>query len=138
MWHWAFKSRTCPAIGYAILAMLLVIIAYDQLLFRPVGGLGRQIPVRAGPPPQAAPESWMLDLFRRTRALAGAVISVRRPEQGVFARIGIFAPAEPIPVGIESKGRALARGSMRSGLRLSSRPPAMPPGRAYQYLSGGR
>ena len=32
----AIKEQNLPAIGYAILAMLLVIIAYDQLLFRPV------------------------------------------------------------------------------------------------------
>ncbi len=32
----AIQKQNLPAIGYAILTMLLVIIAYDQLLFRPV------------------------------------------------------------------------------------------------------
>src|SRR5665213_510920 len=41
------QKQNLPAIGYAILTMLLVIIAYDQLLFRPGGGLGRQVPLRA-------------------------------------------------------------------------------------------
>jgi NitT/TauT family transport system permease protein len=32
----AIKEQNLPAIGYAMLAMFLVILAYDQLLFRPV------------------------------------------------------------------------------------------------------
>ncbi len=34
---------------YAILAMLVVILAYDQLLFRPLGRLERQVPLRDHP-----------------------------------------------------------------------------------------
>src|SRR5438876_630671 len=56
------------AIGYAILTMLAVIIAYDQLLFRPVVAWADKFrfeQTSLG----TAPTSWMLDLFRRTRAL---------------------------------------------------------------------
>src|ERR1700738_1449215 len=64
----AIKEQNLPAIGYAILAMLLVIIAYDQLLFRPVVAWADKF--RFEPTASAtAPTSWMLDLFRRTRAL---------------------------------------------------------------------
>ena len=62
------QKQDLPAIGYAILAMLLVIIAYDQLLFRPVVAWADKFRFE-----QTAsaiePSSWMLDLFRRTRAL---------------------------------------------------------------------
>ena len=64
----AIQQRNLPAIGYAILTMLLVIIAYDQLLFRPVVAWADKFrfeQTASG----TAPTSWMLDLFRRTRAL---------------------------------------------------------------------
>jgi NitT/TauT family transport system permease protein len=64
----AIKQQNLPAIGYAILAMLLVIIAYDQLLFRPIVAWADKFRFEQTASANA-PESWMLDLFRRTRAL---------------------------------------------------------------------
>jgi NitT/TauT family transport system permease protein len=64
----AIQKQNLPAIGYAILTMLLVIIAYDQLLFRPVVAWADKFrfeQTASG----TAPTSWMLDLFRSTRAL---------------------------------------------------------------------
>jgi NitT/TauT family transport system permease protein len=62
------QKQNLPAIGYAILAMLLVIIAYDQLLFRPVVAWADKFHFEQTAS-ATAPASWMLDLFRRTRAL---------------------------------------------------------------------
>jgi NitT/TauT family transport system permease protein len=62
------QRQNLPAIGYAILTMLLVIIAYDQLLFRPVVAWADKFRFEQTAS-ASAPESWMLDLFRRTRAL---------------------------------------------------------------------
>jgi len=62
------EKQNLPAIGYAILTMLLVIIAYDQLLFRPVVAWADKFRFEQTAS-ATAPESWMLDLFRRTRAL---------------------------------------------------------------------
>src|ERR1700747_2931567 len=62
------EKQNLAAIGYAILTMLLVIIAYDQLLFRPIVAWADKFrfeQTASG----TAPTSWMLDLFRRTRAL---------------------------------------------------------------------
>jgi len=62
------EKQDLKAIGYAILTMLLVIIAYDQLLFRPIVAWADKFrfeQTASGNPPT----SWMLDLFRRTRAL---------------------------------------------------------------------
>jgi NitT/TauT family transport system permease protein len=64
----AIEKQNLVAIGYAILTMLLVIIAYDQLLFRPIVAWADKFrfeQTASGDPPT----SWMLDLFRRTRAL---------------------------------------------------------------------
>lgn len=62
------QKQNLPAIGYAILTMLLVIIAYDQLLFRPVVAWADKFRFEQTSSGDA-PTSWMLDLFRRTRAL---------------------------------------------------------------------
>src|SRR5690349_3330158 len=64
----AIQQRSLAAIGYALLTMLLVIILYDQLLFRPIVAWADKFrfeQTASG----SAPESWMLGLFRRTRAL---------------------------------------------------------------------
>jgi NitT/TauT family transport system permease protein len=62
------QKQDLPAIGYAILTMLLVIIAYDQLLFRPVVAWADKFRFEQTAS-ATAPTSWMLNLFRRTRAL---------------------------------------------------------------------
>src|ERR1700760_3005753 len=62
------EKKDLPAIGYALLAMFLVIIAYDQLLFRPVVAWADKFRFEQTSSGNA-PTSWMLDLFRRTRAL---------------------------------------------------------------------
>jgi NitT/TauT family transport system permease protein len=64
----AIDKRDLPAIGYAILTMLLVIIAYDQFLFRPIVAWADKFRFEQTASSDA-PTSWMLDLFRRTRAL---------------------------------------------------------------------
>src|SRR5260370_31169163 len=64
----AIKQQNLRAIGYAILTMLLVIIAYDQLLFRPVVAWADKFRFEQTAS-ATAPTSWMLDRFRRTRAL---------------------------------------------------------------------
>jgi NitT/TauT family transport system permease protein len=62
------EKQNLAAIGYAILTMLLVIIAYDQLLFRPIVAWADKFRFEQTAS-AIAPTSWMLDLFRRTQAL---------------------------------------------------------------------
>ncbi len=64
----ALQQQNLRAIFYAILAMLLVILLYDQLLFRPlVAWSGKfRFETTAG---AASPEPWMLKLLRQTRFL---------------------------------------------------------------------
>jgi NitT/TauT family transport system permease protein len=67
----ALEKRDILAVFYAILAMLVVIIAYDQLLFRPLVAWSAKFrfETTAG---ATADDPWMLKLIRRTRLL-GAV-----------------------------------------------------------------
>ncbi|MDH6259131.1 ABC transporter permease subunit [Bradyrhizobium sp. BR13661] len=64
----AIEKRNLAAIVYALVTMLVVIIIYDQCLFRPIVAWADKFrfeQTASG----SAPTSWMLDLFRRTRAL---------------------------------------------------------------------
>ncbi len=65
----ALERRDLAAVGWAILAMGVVILLYDQLLFRPlVAWSGR---FRFETTPGASEDDpWVLRLFRRTRALS--------------------------------------------------------------------
>jgi NitT/TauT family transport system permease protein len=69
----AIEKRDLGAIGYAILTMLLVIIAYDQLLFRPIVAWADKFRFETTASGDV-PTSWMLDLFRRTRALRALTV----------------------------------------------------------------
>ncbi len=64
----AIDAKRIDAVFAAIVAMLGVIIAYDQLLFRPLVTFGSRFRVElsAGEEPE---RSWVLRLFRRTRWL---------------------------------------------------------------------
>jgi len=68
----ALERRDIPAVLYAIGAMLVVILAYDQLLFRPLVAWSAKFrfEMTAG---AEAEDPWMLKLLRRTRFLAWAV-----------------------------------------------------------------
>jgi NitT/TauT family transport system permease protein len=68
----AIERRDLGAIGWAVLTMLFVILAYDQLLFRPLVAWADKFRVETSAS-QTAPESWLLTLFRRTRMLSAAI-----------------------------------------------------------------
>ena len=66
------EQQNLPAIGYAILAMLLVILAYDQLLFRPLVAWADKFRFEQTASARRADDPGCCDLFRRTRALRAA------------------------------------------------------------------
>lgn len=72
----ALDGRDVTAIWYAIGTMFLVILAYDQLLFRPLVAWSAKFRVELTQG-VVAEDPWLLKLLRRTRALqiAGAAIS---------------------------------------------------------------
>lgn len=64
----AIRQQNLPAVGWAVLTMFLVIVAYDQLLFRPIVAWADKFRVEQTASGEA-PSSWVLDLFRKTRSL---------------------------------------------------------------------
>jgi len=64
----AILAADLRAITYAILAMLIVILIYDQLLFRPLVAWSERFKAEhQATESEHAPESWVINLFRRTR-----------------------------------------------------------------------
>ena len=61
----AIAEHDLKAVGWAVLTMLLVILIYDQLLFRPLIAWAEKF--RLDPPPNDAPtpSSWVLDFIQR-------------------------------------------------------------------------
>jgi NitT/TauT family transport system permease protein len=65
----ALEQRDILAVCYAIVAMLLVILAYDQLLFRPLVAWSAKFRFETTAGATAA-DPWLLRLIRRTRLLS--------------------------------------------------------------------
>src|SRR6201996_2427940 len=64
----AIDQRALGAIGWVILAMTVVILLYDQLMFRPLVAWADKFRME-NTSSGDAPESWLLDLVRRTRLI---------------------------------------------------------------------
>ncbi len=78
----ALQRRDLPAVGGAIAAMLIVILLYDQLLFRPLVAWSERFRFET----TAAAESedpWLLRLIRRTAVLREAGAALRLAVNGL-------------------------------------------------------
>lgn len=64
----AIAQRDLAAIGWAILTMLVVILLYDQLLFRPLIAWGERFRADNEPGEHSA-ESWVLKMLQRSRLI---------------------------------------------------------------------
>src|SRR5215475_11739715 len=62
----AIDQKNIGAVAWAVAAMAVVIMLYDQLIFRPVVAWADKFRVELVAA-QATPKSWVLDLLRRTR-----------------------------------------------------------------------
>jgi len=62
----AIDARDLGAVGWTIVAMTVVIVLYDQLMFRPLVAWADKFRFEMTAA-QAAPESWFLDMMRRAR-----------------------------------------------------------------------
>ena len=79
----ALEKRDIGAVAWAILTMLLVILAYDQLLFRPLVAWSAKFRFESTAGAVAA-DPWMLRLIRRTHVLR----VVGEAVGGVFNSVG--------------------------------------------------
>ena len=78
----AIADKNLAAIGWVILAMTVVILAYDQLMFRPLVAWADKFRMETTSSGDA-PESWLLDLVRRTRLIHLLLV----PAGWVFAKL---------------------------------------------------
>ncbi|KVE23466.1 sulfonate ABC transporter permease [Burkholderia singularis] len=87
----AIAEKSLGSVGWVILAMTVVILAYDQLLFRPLVAWADKFRME-NTSSGDAPESWLLDLVRRTRLIHQLLVPA-----GWF-----FAKAARIPLRVPS------------------------------------
>ncbi len=89
----AIKQQNLPAVGYAVLCMLAVIILYDQLLFRPIVAWADKFRFEQTASAEV-PTSWLLDLFRKTRFLRSMTAAVSKAMEST-TQIRVPLPAFP-------------------------------------------
>jgi NitT/TauT family transport system permease protein len=70
----AIKQKNLVAIGWAIATMLIVILVYDQLLFRPLVAWVDRFRVEQEPGVRV-PDSWALTMMRRSRLIQAATVA---------------------------------------------------------------
>ena len=70
----AIAKKNLVAIGWAILTMLIVILLYDQLLFRPLVAWADRFRVEQEPGARV-PDSWALTMMRRSRLIKAATVA---------------------------------------------------------------
>ena len=98
----AIRERDMAAVAWAVAAMALVILAYDQLMFRPLVAWADRF--RAEQTPGALPaESWVLTMIRRARLIRFIATSTSRILRWLRGRPPVRLPRAP-----ESVGRLLA------------------------------
>ena len=73
----AIEQRNLHAIGWAIATMLIVILLYDQLLFRPLVAWVDRFRVEQEPGVRV-PDSWALTMMRRSRLIQAATRGLSR------------------------------------------------------------
>jgi NitT/TauT family transport system permease protein len=70
----AIEQKDLGAIGWAIVTMLIVILLYDQLLFRPLVAWVDRFRVEQEPG-ERVPDSWALTMMRRSRLITAATLA---------------------------------------------------------------
>ncbi|MGF6097212.1 ABC transporter permease [Pseudomonas sp. 18175] len=80
----AIAQKDLHAVGYVILAMIVVILLYDQFLFRPLVAWADKFRMETTASQGAAPQSWVLNLIQRTRMIQ----LMLRPISRAISRIG--------------------------------------------------
>jgi len=87
----AISEKNMHAVGWVILTMTVVILAYDQFLFRPLVAWSDKFRMETTSSGDA-PESWLLDLIRRTHLIHQLLVPLG----------WLFAKAARIPLELPS------------------------------------
>ncbi|PLY99940.1 sulfonate ABC transporter permease, partial [Burkholderia sp. WAC0059] len=102
----AIAAKDLHAVGWVILAMVVVILAYDQLLFRPLVAWADKFRMESTSSGNA-PGSWLLDLIRRTRLIHRLLVPAGM----------LFSKAARLPVRLPLPKAGRARGARRRSSR---------------------
>jgi len=90
----AIQQKNLTAIGWAIATMLIVILLYDQLLFRPLVAWVDRFRVEQEPGARV-PDSWALTMMRRSRLIQGATLAFHAAV--MFTSRAVKRRDEPLP-----------------------------------------
>ncbi|PTB19456.1 sulfonate ABC transporter permease [Trinickia symbiotica] len=100
----AIAERNMGAIGWVIVAMTVVILAYDQLMFRPLVAWADKFRMETTSSGDA-PESWLLDLVRRTRLIHQLLV----PAGWIFSKLARVPLRVSLPQGLRLGQPAVAK-----------------------------
>jgi NitT/TauT family transport system permease protein len=92
----AIAQKNLAAIGWAIATMLIVILLYDQLLFRPLVAWVDRFRVEQEPGARD-PESWALAMMRRSRMIQAATVAFHAAVLWTSRAVKRTDPAEAAP-----------------------------------------
>ena len=111
----AIHDRHLAAVGWAILAMAIVILIYDQLMFRPIVAWADKFRSEqtAG---AETPRSWVLDIIRRTRLLRRAGRGMAEAAESLMRTI---AATFPVPTTLSRRDATLLDAAWRVGLGIT-------------------
>jgi NitT/TauT family transport system permease protein len=94
----AFKQWRVDAMLWAVVAMVLMIVVLDQLLWRPVVAWAQKFRVEEGGS-QETVSSWFLDWLRRSRLMHAIHRRLSRWKWGRAASVRHLVPPAQVPVG---------------------------------------
>ncbi|HEX2584134.1 MAG TPA: ABC transporter permease subunit [Steroidobacteraceae bacterium] len=91
----AIEQRDLTAVGWAIATMVLVILAYDQLIFRPLIAWADRFRIDQEPGAHA-PQSWALKMLQQSRLVKGMRYVFRTLLRSTARRIPVKKFVSPI------------------------------------------
>ncbi len=98
----AIRQKDLHAVGYAILAMLAVILVYDQLLFRPLVAWSDRFRFESEPG-APVPSSWVLDALAGSRLIARALRRLRGFGRMLGAAVRLRPGAQSVDTAVNAE-----------------------------------
>ena len=95
----AIEDRNLAAVGWAVLAMLLVILLYDQLLFRPIVAWAEKFRFEQTASGEVA-QSWFLTLLRRSYWVRWTTAPLRRGLRKAMRKRAVFPSLPAVQPGV--------------------------------------
>jgi NitT/TauT family transport system permease protein len=118
----AITERNLAAVGWAVLAMLLVILLYDQLLFRPIVAWAEKFRFEQTASGEVA-RSWFLTLLRRSFWVRWSTAPLRRSLRRAMRKRAVFPRLPAVGPGVALSTRTVdwAAGTESSACWQSTR-----------------